>query len=221
MVGAIGRMEAIEAALPASDGLAVFNHMYLGITRDVERNVGLGFFADGAFMARLDVVFANRYFDAVDSLSTSPTDLPTAWAPLLERRGDAGIEPIQFALAGMNAHINYDLPASVVATCSELGRDPDGGAIHGDYQKVDALLAGAEQAVRQSFEAGLVLSADRHLQAVANVVSNWSITTARDVAWDTARALWAIRGIGFAEDMLLTSLGHTVGMAGWGLLAAV
>ena len=43
--------------------------------------------------------------------------MPTAWQPLFERRADPGIEPIQFALAGMNAHINHDLPLAVVATC--------------------------------------------------------------------------------------------------------
>ena len=32
-----------------------------------------------------------------------------AWAPLVERRATRGVLPIQFALAGMNAHINHDL----------------------------------------------------------------------------------------------------------------
>lgn len=221
MPGAIARMEAIDAALPVDDGLAVFNHLYLGVTRDVAAKVGQGYFADVAFMTALDVVFANCYFAAVDALSETPQRLPDAWAPLLESRGRAGIEPIQFALAGMNAHINYDLPRAVVATCSQLSTAPDENSHHGDYQKVDELLDGAEQAIRQSFESGLVRAADRHLQAVANVVANWSITTARDVAWDMALALWEIRHVAFAGDLLRSSMGHTVGMASRGLLAAV
>jgi len=32
--------------------------------------------------------------------------------------------PLQFALAGMNAHINRDLPAAIVATYGELGGVP-------------------------------------------------------------------------------------------------
>ena len=32
-----------------------------------------------------------------------------------------GTAPIQFALAGMNAHINRDLPLALVETCDELG----------------------------------------------------------------------------------------------------
>src|SRR5215468_7752824 len=73
---AIARMEAINAAMPASDGLACFNRMYLAVT------------------------------DAASELAT----VPLAWRPLTERRDAPGIEPIQFALAGMNAHINHDLP---------------------------------------------------------------------------------------------------------------
>ena len=64
---AIARMEAIEAALPAADGLACFNRMYLDVTRQVNSQLGQGFFADPAFMAQLDVTFANLYFAAADA----------------------------------------------------------------------------------------------------------------------------------------------------------
>ena len=40
---AIARMEAIEAALPASDGLACFNRIYLDVTRQVNSRLGQGF----------------------------------------------------------------------------------------------------------------------------------------------------------------------------------
>ena len=55
----IARMEATEAALPAADGMACFNRMYLGVTRQVYSQLGEGFYADPAFMTQLDVVFAN------------------------------------------------------------------------------------------------------------------------------------------------------------------
>ena len=44
--GAIACMEAIEAALPAADGLACFNRMYLDVTRQVNSQLGQGLFAD-------------------------------------------------------------------------------------------------------------------------------------------------------------------------------
>ena len=78
-------------------------------------------------------------------------------------------------------------------TCTGLDTAPDQGTIHDDYQKVDSLLDAADQSVRQSFESAAVQQADRRAQAVLNLVCNWSINSARDVAWDTALALWQAR----------------------------
>ena len=89
-----------------------------------------GFFADPGFMTELDVTFANLYFAAAAALS-DPAVVPAAWQPLVDRRSAAGIEPIQFALAGMNTHINHDLPLAVVATCAALGTEPSAGAHYG------------------------------------------------------------------------------------------
>jgi Family of unknown function (DUF5995) len=217
---AITRMEQIDAVLPAADGLACFNRMYLDVTQQVQARLTQGFFADAAFLAQLDVVFANIYFAAVNAVVEQPANLPAAWAPLLSSRHDAGIFPIQFALAGMNAHINHDLPIAVVQTCTDLGTAPDQGSIHDDYQKVDTLLDAADQSVRQSFESSVVLQADRRAQAVLNLIGNWSINSARDVAWDTALGLWPCRNIATVEDLLMNGLARTVAMASRCLLVA-
>ena len=180
-----------------------------------------GSFGDAAFVSHLDVVFANLYFGAVDALSGSPSALPVAWRPLLEARGTPGIEPIQFALAGMNAHINHDLPLAVVRTCADLTTAPNEGSHHRDYQKVDALLDASEESVRESFEPKDVRVVDQHVAAVANIVGNWSINAARDVAWDTAVALWEVRDHRMASRLLTGALAHTVAMASRGLLVVI
>jgi hypothetical protein len=221
IVEVIARMDAIASVLPASDGLACFNRMYLEVTQQVDEKVGQGFFGEPAFVSHLDVVFANLYFEAVDAMSASPPALPVAWQPLLTQRSDPGIEPIQFALAGMNAHINHDLPLAVVTTCTDLATTPVTGDHHADYQKVDALLDAAEQSIRQSFESSAELAADRHMAAVATVVANWSMNTARDVAWDTASALWDVRDRPVATALLTGALARTVAMVSRGLLVAV
>src|SRR5271170_1992319 len=148
---AITRMEAIEAALPAADGLACFNRMYLDVTRQLDSQLGQGFFADPAFMTQLDVAFANLYFAAAGA-AADPAAVPLAWRPLVDQRAAAGIEPVQFALAGMNAHINHDLPIAVVQTCLALGTAPTADEHPADYRKVDKLLDAIEQAMRESFE---------------------------------------------------------------------
>ncbi len=217
---AIARMEAIEAALPAADGLACFNRMYLDVTRQVNTRLGQGFFADPAFMTYLDIAFANLYFTAAGAAGT-PAAVPLAWRPLAEQRTTAGIEPVQFALAGMNAHISHDLPVALVSTCAALATAPDASPHLADYQKVDQLLDAAEQSVRQSFETAAELAVDRHLSAVANLIANWTINSARDLAWNNCLLLWAVRDDAFARGVFLETLAASTALASRMLLVAV
>ncbi len=220
VAGAIAQMAAIDAATAPGDGLACFNRMYLGVTREVDSELGQGFFADPAFMTALDVTFANLYFTAAGAAG-DPAAVPLAWRPLIEQRAAAGIEPIQFALAGMNAHINHDLPLAVVSTCTELATAPAAGAHLADYQKVDQLLDAAEQSVRQSFESAPELAVDHHLQAVSNLVASWTINSARDLAWNNSLLLWELRDIPLARQLFLDSLAATAATASRLLLVAV
>ena len=71
-------------------------------------------------MAELDVVFANLYFDALVRAERDAASIPSAWKPLLNGRTKSRVARIQFALAGMNAHINRDLPAGIVAVFEHL-----------------------------------------------------------------------------------------------------
>jgi hypothetical protein len=213
-------MEATETALPAADGLACFNRMYLGVTRQVNSQLGQGFYADPAFMTHLDVAFAGLYFGALGAAS-DPAAVPLAWRPLVEQRANTGIEPVQFALAGMNAHINHDLPLALVATCTALATSPDAGAHYEDYQKVDELLDAAEQSVRQSFESAPELAVDRHLSAVNNLIGNWTINSARDLAWNNCLLLWAVRDDPIARELLAVSLASSAAIASRLLLVEV
>ena len=217
----IARMRTIDAALPAEDGIACFNRMYLEVTLAVNSQVQQGTFTDPDWVSRLDVVFANRYFAAVDTLSDPSATQPTAWPPLLSSRSNADIEPIQFALAGMNVHINHDLPLAVVATCTELDTAPTDGSHHADYQRVDDLLDAAEQSIRESFEPADVREVDQHVAAVTNLICNWSLNEARDIAWDTALALWTVRDAQLAMQLLTGANARVVAMATKTLLVAV
>ena len=79
-----------------------------------------------------------------------------AWAALFEARAREGIAPIQFALAGMNAHINRDLRLALVETCR--ARDVVPARVspqHADFRAIDPLLAETEARVRRNFATGL------------------------------------------------------------------
>jgi uncharacterized protein DUF5995 len=217
---AITRMQEIEAALPATDGLACFNHMYLDVTRALNSQLSQGFFADPAFMTQLEVTFANMFFAAVGAVA-GPAAVPLAWRPVAERRAVPGIEPIQFALAGMNAHINHDLPLALASTCAALATAPDAGQHVADYEKVDQVLDAAEQAIRQSFESAPELAVDRHLSAVSDLIANWTINSARDLAWNNCLLLWAVREDPVARGLFLDTLAASTALAGRMLLVAV
>ena len=216
---AIARMEALDEALPVGDGLACFNRMYLGVMQQIAQRLSQGFFTDPATMTHLDLVFAGLYFAAADA--KEPSAAPTAWQPLLNCRAEAGIEPVQFALAGMNTHISHDLSIAIATTCAELSFAPTATVFRADYEKVDQVLDAAEQSARESFESGAVLAADQHLRSVINLIANWNLNQAREVAWSTALALWETRDIPAANDLLRASLGRAVAGTSQLLLVAL
>lgn len=209
-------MAAIEKSLPAEDGVARFNDLYLAVTGSVQEQVAEAAFEDQHFLATLDVVFAELYFTAVDAADGS---VSRAWAPLFESRARPGIAPIQFALAGMNSHINHDLCVALAATCRELGVEPQAGSPqHRDYLKVNRILERVEDAVKARYATGLVGVADEALGRLDDVLAMWSVARARDAAWTQTETLWALQSFPGLADEYLLALARIVGLAGRGLL---
>ena len=186
------RLAAIQAALPPGDGLAWFNRMYQLVTESIGQNLGASAFADPAWMTHLDVVFGNLYLDAVRASVLAPNQVSRAWAALLEQRRQTGIAPLQFALAGMNAHINRDLPVAVVTTCQQMATTPDSGSHHLDFFRVNAVLAQAEPTIRELVEGEPLAEADKVFPGLQDVVGNFNMIKARETAWVNAQTLWAL-----------------------------
>jgi hypothetical protein len=215
----VARLTAIQAALPTTDGLAWFNRMYQLVTESVASHVAASTFADPAWLTRLDVVFGNLYLDAVRESVQAPNQVSRAWAALLEQRAQSGIAPLQFALAGMNAHINRDLPVAVVTTCQQLGTAPDAGSHHADFFQVNAVLAQVEPQVRELVEGEPLAQADQLFPGLQDVVGNFNMVKARETAWVNAQTLWALDHFAPATGAAyLDGLDHLAGFAGRGLL---
>ncbi|MDP8942521.1 MAG: DUF5995 family protein [Actinomycetota bacterium] len=217
--GVISRLSELQKALPRGDGTLYFNRLYLQMTKAVAELVSSGELAHPTFLERLDVVFAEPYFRAVASAATRPQTVSPAWQPLFEVRRDRRVAPVQFALAGMNAHINFDLSVGVVETCRELGLEPqDGTPQHRDFDRINSVIAKEEERVKRWLLTGLVRRLDRFLGNVDDVIANWSIDRAREGAWTNAKVLWEL-GDGPLGDAYKDALAHKVGLAGRGLLA--
>jgi hypothetical protein len=212
----VARMRAIDGCLTQEDGVAAFNRLYLAVTEAIEAEETT--FDAPEFLARLDVRFALLFFDTLRRAAT----VPHAWRPLHEARGRAGVIPLQFALAGMNAHINRDLPLALVETWREGGREPQrGGAEHRDFLRVNALLAATEVRVKRSFVTGPLRLADDALGRLDDVLAMWNVERARDAAWTNAETLWRLRGAPELAEDYLRALDRMVGFAGRGLLRPV
>ncbi|MFI1002286.1 DUF5995 family protein [Streptomyces galbus] len=214
--GVLSRMRVLAATLPAQDGVAVFNRVYLAVTQEVDRQLDAGRFADPRAASTLDVRFAERYLAAVDAVRSDRRP-PACWRPLFQWRRHPGVRPLQFALAGINAHIGHDLALAVVDACHALGCEP--GELEDEFDRVGDLLTALEEHIREDLMPGpdLLQIAD----PLTHLLGAWSLERAREATWAAARALWALRGlpdvaqgftdrldaaVGFASRMLLTPL---------------
>jgi hypothetical protein len=219
---AVARLHAIEASAPPSDGVACFARLYREVTEGVQVELRRQTFANAPFLERLDVGFAALFFDALERYDRRAGGVPRAWTPLFTQRARPGVAPLQFALAGMNAHINRDLPVALVATCRELGIAPrDGSAEHADFLRVNALLAHVEARIKRTYVSGWLTVVDRlvhRLHRLDDVIAMWDVERARDAAWTNALALWALRDDAPLASQFLQTLDRTVGLASRGLM---
>lgn len=188
----VARMEGIDAALPDADGLKWFNRLYLLVTRNVKAHLEVPEeWRDRDWMAAMVPVFANLYFDAVDTWQRRADTCPRAWQPLFEARRDPALARVQFALAGMNAHINRDLPFAIRTNCRNRDTRPDDRhPRHADYLFVDEILDASEKRALHDPSVSLVADLPFGLPTLTDVLAMWSVRKARAAAWVNAHLLW-------------------------------
>lgn len=212
------RMDAIDGVLSSDDGVAMFTRMYRQVTRLVQEAAHQGRFCAGEFIERLDVRFANLFFEAV-AADQDQRQIPAAWAPLFCSRARVSTHPIQFALAGMNAHITHDLPLAVVDTCRDLGVSPeDGSPEHQDFSTTNEVLELAQDQVKAWFSTGVVASIDRLGGEVDDGLASLGIAASRAVAWESAQVLWSLADNPRLHRLFLGSLTRSVEIANRGIL---
>ena len=211
-------MEQVAAPLDPDDGVRRFNELYLAVTRAVAVESASTTFEDPPFMSRLDVIFADLYFAAIDD-DAAGRELPRAWAPLFERRAQPRIAPLQFAIAGMNAHINHDLALALVSATKEFEIDLDRDTPqHRDYIAINGVLERVQDEIKERFTTGVIRDIDNAGGRVDDMFASWSVARARDNAWTQAQTLAMLDGSAFLRKQFLLALGRNVGFAGRALL---
>jgi Family of unknown function (DUF5995) len=188
------------------DGLKWFNGLYLEVTRAVQARVDAGGFTDSGWIASLDVHFARLYFSALQS-SLAGQAAPACWQVLMERRNQSAIARIQFALAGMNSHINHDLPEAIVSTCRDTGTTPTHGEIHyRDYTAVNSTLYPLVDSAKQTLHVRLPGGALPPVSHLQDTIAAWNVSAARESAWQAAEHLWQLRPFPLLAASLVNTL---------------
>ena len=143
------------------------------------------------------------------------------WRALLERRGDDDVASIQFAVAGINAHINLDLAVALVRTKEALGVPLGTGTQRADYEKINDIFRELYASLREEFVDGMLERMDEgRMELVLNAISHFAVDNARDASWNNAKFMIELRSRRLV-DWFTESLDRTFGFAGRGLLVPV
>jgi hypothetical protein len=186
-------LQAIDRICGEGDGLKWFNRLYGQVTEAVQARVVSGGFNDPAWLAQLDVQFARLYFSALKSFLSGQT-ASGCWQVFFNSRNQTPIARIQFALAGINAHINHDLPEAIVATCKVIGTSPDHGETHyNDYTKLNSTLDGLIELAKSTLNVRLLGGALPPISNLEDMIAAWNVSAARESAWQNAEHLWLFR----------------------------
>jgi hypothetical protein len=216
----IATMQEIDATLDDGDGVKWFNYLYLAVTQIVDATVGSGGFSDPEWVTDLDVAFANLYFEAIRTAgSAGPLSAPLAWRPLLAHRYRPNVARIQFALAGMNAHINRDLVFALLGLYQQRGSAPDKSSIQfADFNTINTLLETAEAKAMPILLQGTPLASGGQLASLEHLVAMWSVREARAIAWNHSQSEWHMRTQPIVQQSTLDALDRATQFAGGVLL---
>jgi hypothetical protein len=130
---------------------AAFIETYCRTTVAVGKAVAAGTFEDGEWVERWDVVFAELFISAHDAdLRGQVSEAPRPWR--LSFDAPPTLPTLRRVLLGMNAHVNYDLPQSLLAVIGDDEfDDPELMALRRrDHERIDGVLAsrvGAEDEI--------------------------------------------------------------------------
>ena len=174
-------------------GQRQFLATYLRTTRAVGEAVRTGRFEDPAWVEAWDVVFAELY---VDALAAHQQGQPTPRPWRLAFEAGPEVHPLGHVLLGDNAHINYDLPQSLLRVIPpEEFDDPVVLARrHRDHEAIDGVLSGRVAAEGREFDGQSLL--DRALTPLNRAAARRLLRESRRKVWHNTHELHAARLVG-------------------------
>jgi hypothetical protein len=205
--------EIVQQSYDEASRLGYFAALYRRVTCAVRDGIAQGSFDNGPLMEQLDVVFASRYLDALESYQTggSPS---RSWVVAFQGCDDADLLILQQLMAGMNAHINLDLgvAAAQVSPGAQLPQ------LKADFDEINGVLASLVGIVAAEIADASPLIGDLEKIGLRDETSvvNFDMTAARDAAWLTAQRLASEPS--FLHDATIDALDLAISLEGRAIL---
>lgn len=208
IAGVVDRMGAELAGLPA-DPARHFLATYRRVTEAVGAAASSGRVEDPDWLGRWDVAFAELYLRALADHRADPASPPGPWRAAFAAPAD--LHPYLHVLLGMNAHINFDMPQSLLQVLTdEDSHDPARMASRErDHHALDAVIVAlvpseSRHLVRAAAAAPGVL--DRLLLPVSRAASARLLRESREQVWANTAVLLQARRDG--PDALVDAVGR-------------
>ena len=191
-----GRMGKLLAKLEDDgDPGRFFLGTYLRTTVAVGAALDRGLFEDPDWVTRWDVDFADLYLAALEAHRRDPASAAAPWRRAFG--ADPGLPPEAHVLLGMNAHINYDLPQSLIRMIdpADFASAPLLARRGRDHARIDDVLAsrvGAEDVALQR-AGGRRTRLDRVLTPANRRASRLFLRESRRKVWANTAVLHRAR----------------------------
>lgn len=180
----ISKMDGIVSQCKSSNSrIGYFAVLYRQVTIRIKEGIENNEFEDNPRMEKLDILFAQRFFDAYDTYKNSE-DPTKSWLCTFDTSKSTGHMVLQHLLLGINAHINLDLGIATVETMEGQNILE----ILNDFDRINLILSELVDGVKANLSK--VSPVFGFLIQFANgkdeILLDFSIQMARDGAWKFA-----------------------------------
>jgi len=172
----------------------IFIDTYRRTTLAVGRAVDEAGFEDPEWVSNWDVEFAELYLNAHDA-DQDGRRVPRPWRLAFD--APAELPALRHVLLGINAHVNYDLPQSLLAVISDADFDDEVliSRRRRDHERIDGVLAGRVAAEDAELGAAKTLL-DRILTPLNRRASARFLRESRQKVWHNTTELQRARRVG-------------------------
>jgi hypothetical protein len=204
--------DIIAESILANNRTGYFAALYYKVTAGVKDGITKGQFENGGRMEKFDVLFANRYLDALTAWKNGQ-QVTASWQMAFEATNDSSALVLQQLLLGMNAHINLDLGiAAVEASNRQLDN------IQKDFDAINTVISSLTYQVLNDVDriSPLLSLLGLHANNQTSILIQFSIDNARDGAWCFAEELAQKQGADYAA--CISQRDQTIKKLGQGLI---